>query len=81
MEFIFMFSLILTWIVVFLMTRKGTNSTSKRKIDALRKWNIEYYYGKTVEAAREGNLKALDAKKRFEESPEFEEFGLTLLNL
>ena len=59
MEFIFMFSLILTWIVVFLMTRKGTNSTSKRKIDALRKWNIEYYYGKTVEAAREGNLKGL----------------------
>lgn len=77
----FFFTLILIWIIVFLMTRKGTNSTSKRKIDALRKWNIEYHYGKTVEAAREGDLKALDAKKRFEESPEFKEFELTPLNL
>lgn len=77
----FFFTLILSWIIVFLMTRKGTNSTSKRKIDALRKWNIEYHYGKTVEAAREGDPKALDAKKRFEESPEFKEFGLTPLNL
>ena len=77
----FFFSLILSWMVVFLVTRKRKHHTSKRKIDALRKWNIEYYYGKTVEAAREGNLKALDAKKRFEESPEFEEFGLTPLNL
>lgn len=77
----FFFTLILTWIIVFLMTRKGTNSTSKRKIDALRKWNIEYHYGKTVEATREGDLKALDAKKRFEESPEFKEFELTPLNL
>ena len=77
----FFFTLILTWIVVFLMTRRWTTIPSKRKINSLRKHNIEYNYGKTVEAARQGDPKALNAKKRFEEMPEFKEFGLTPLNL
>ena len=77
----FFFSLILSWMVVFLVTRKRKHHTSKRKIDAFRKWNIEYHYGKTVEAAREGKSKALDAKKRFEEMPEFKEFGLIPIEL
>lgn len=60
----FFFSLILSWMVVFLVTRKRKHHTSKRKIDAFRKWNIEYHYGKTVEAAREGDPQGFRCKEK-----------------
>ena len=69
------------WIIAYILDGKGSSSVSKRKLDESRRKNIEYYYGKSVEAARRGELIGIKGKKRWEESPEFKELGITPVEL
>lgn len=78
------FCLILTWIIVFLMTRKTTFHSRKwteKDSFELKKSYWEHEYKKVVEGARSGDMRSIRLKLEYEESPEFKELGLTPVNL
>ena len=80
----FFFTLILTWIVVFLMTRKTTSHSRKwTEEDSFRfyKMSLEHEYNKVVEGARSGDLRCKRLKREYEELSEFKKYGITPIEL
>ena len=81
----FFFTLILTWIIVYLMVKAGERKPKHKwtEEDSFRfyKMSLEHEYKKVVEGARSGDLRCKRLKREYEELPEFKEYGITPIEL
>lgn len=81
----FFFTLILTWIIVYLMVKAGKQKPKHKwtEEDSFknRKSALESAYKNIVEGARSGDLRCKRLKREYEEAPEFKEYGITPIEL